>query len=483
MGITSYTFVLAFLPVTLLGWTCLNKKEKYRAADAFLASASLVFIGSYDYRFVFMVLTAVCINYWSARYMGMIKEMGWRKAVMAFLVLVNLGMLVFLKYCNWFRTLYDSDAVLWKLLVPIGISFYTLEQICFIVDTCKSGSMKYSFREYVLFSAYFPVIVSGPILRHDDFIMQLREKGCRSVSAEKVAEGLTGFCLGMGKKVIIASWLGKIAALGFDDVESAKSLTMILSVLAYTLQLYFDFSGYCDIVEGISSMFGFSLPMNFNSPYKAVSIGDFWKRWHMTLTGFLTKYVYIPLGGSRKGKIRQYANIFIVFLVSGFWHGASLTYVLWGIMHGICMVADKIIGKAWLKLPKAVGKAATFIMVALMWVPFRAESIYDTYMIYWTMVFSDRSVVGDFGKHTFAMVAYICEQYMGIARDLIVGTQNIVTVMIMLVLLVVVFRGKNVMEIKKESDKKIGMAVLCGIILFVSVLQFQGVGTFIYEGF
>lgn len=183
--------------------------------------------------------------------------------------------------------------------------------------------------------------------------------------------------------------------------------------------------------------------MNFNSPYKAVSIGDFWKRWHMTLTGFLTKYVYIPLGGSRKGKIRQYANIFIVFLVSGFWHGASLTYVLWGIMHGICMVADKIIGKAWLKLPKAVGKAATFIMVALMWVPFRAESIYDTYMIYWTMVFSDRSVVGDFGKHTFAMVAYICEQYMGIARDLIVGTQNIVTVMIMLVLLVVVFQGKK----------------------------------------
>lgn len=483
MGITSYMFVLAFLPLTLLGWTGLNKKEKYRAADAFLVFASLVFIGSYDYRFVFMILAAVCINYWSARYMSMIKDMGWRKAVMALLVLANLGALVFLKYCNWFGTLFDADAVLWKLLVPIGISFYTLEQICFVVDTCKSGVMKYSFGEYVLFSTYFPVIVSGPILRHDDFIAQLRGEKCRRVSQEDVAEGLIALCLGMGKKVIIASWLGNIAALGFDDVESAKALTMMLSVLAYTLQLYFDFSGYCDIVEGISSMLGFSLPTNFNSPYKAVSIGDFWKRWHMTLTGFLTKYVYIPLGGSRKGKIRQYINIFIVFLVSGFWHGASLTYVLWGIMHGICMVIDKIIGKAWLKLPKAVGKAATFILAALMWIPFRAESVHSTYVIYWTMLFSDKSIVSDFGKHTFATVAYICEKYMGIAHDFIMKAQNIVTVMIMLVLIIVVFQGKNVMEIKKESDKKIGMAVLCAVILFASILQFQGVGTFIYEGF
>lgn len=483
MGITSYEFVMLFLPLTLLGWTIINRANKHNLADAFLVLASLVFMGSYNYRFVFMVLAAVCINYWSARYMGIIKDTRWRKVVMLITVLANLGTLVFLKYCNWFRTLFDTDVVLWKLLVPIGISFYTLEQLCFIVDTYKSGSMKYSFGEYVLFSTYFPVIVSGPILRHDDFITQLREKDCRSVSLEKVAEGLTGFCLGMGKKVIIASWLGNIAALGFDDVESAKALTMMLSVLAYTLQLYFDFSGYCDIVEGISSMLGFSLPTNFNSPYKAVSIGDFWKRWHMTLTGFLTKYVYIPLGGSRKGKIRQYINIFIVFLVSGFWHGASLTYVLWGIMHGICMVIDKIIGKAWLKLPKAVGKAATFILAALMWVPFRAESVHSTYVIYWTMIFSDKSIVSDFGKHTFETVAYICEKYMGIAHDFIMKTQNIVTVMIMLVLIIVVFQGKNVMEIKKESDKKIGMAVLCAVILFASILQFQGVGTFIYEGF
>lgn len=169
--------------------------------------------------------------------------------------------------------------------------------------------------------------------------------------------------------------------------------------------------------------------------------------------------------------------------MSGFWHGASLTYVLWGIMHGICMVADKIIGKAWLKLPKVVGRAATFILVALMWVPFRAESIHSTYVIYWTMVFSDKTIVSDFGKHTFAVVAYICEQYMGITHDWIVKTQNLVTIIIMFVLLAIVFQGKNVMKIKKGSNKKIGLAVLSGIILSATVLHFQEVGTFIYEGF
>ncbi len=328
MGITSYIFVLAFLPFTLFGWTILNRIDKYSLADAFLILVSLIFIGSYDYRFVLIILGTIYINYIGAKYMDRTRQIKWRKVLMVILILANVGVLLLLKYGNWFHMLIDRKAVLWKLIVPIGISFYTLEQVCFIVDTYRNGEMKYTFREYVLFSVFFPVIVSGPILHHSDFIEQLRDRGCRHVSQEYVREGVISFCLGMGKKVIIASWLGKIADLGFNNIESAKCLTMSLSVFAYTLQLYFDFSGYCDIVEGISSMMGFQLPTNFNSPYKASSIGAFWKRWHMTLTNFLTKYVYIPLGGNRKGRMRQYINIFIVFLVSGLWHGASFTYVL-----------------------------------------------------------------------------------------------------------------------------------------------------------
>lgn len=483
MGITSYIFVLGFLPFTMLGWMILNRMNRYEIADMFLVIASLFFIGSYDYRYVLIILGIISFNYLTARHMTKINNPSMCKIVMVVLITVNVGLLVCLKYGNWFRTLIDQDAVLWQLIVPIGISFYTLEQICYIVDTYNNGEMKYTFIEYVMFSTFFPVILSGPILRHDNFILQIREGSCRRASEEKICEGLISFCLGMGKKVIIASWLGKIVSLGFDDVESAKALTMYLSVLAYALQLYFDFSGYCDIVEGASLMIGFNLPTNFNSPYKAVSIADFWKRWHMTLTSFLTKYVYIPLGGGRKGRLRQYINIFIVFTVSGFWHGTSFTYILWGIMHGICMVIDKIIGKVWLRLPKIVGRMLTFIVVTLIWIPFRAESVHDTYVIYWTLVFGDLSISSDFGKYTFPIIAHLCENYTDIALEIIVRVQNFLTVLFMAFLTGCVFMMKNVHEIRVIKKSKLGMAVICGAILFVAVIQFQKVSTFIYEGF
>ncbi len=483
MGITSYVFVLVYFPLMLLGWSGSNKLKKYKLADIILILASIIFIGSYDFRFVCTMLATVCVNYMFAKYINIIKNVGIRKIVVALGIIANLGVLFCLKYCNWIRTLIDSNALLWKLFVPIGISFYTLEQICFLVDSYKNGEMNYTFAEYILFSTYFPVVVSGPIIRHDNFIMQVREKDCRSVSHERISEGLISFCLGMGKKVIVASYLGKIAAMGYDDVGSVGCLTMILSVVAYTLQLYFDFSGYCDIVEGISLMLGFVLPANFNSPYKALSIGEFWKRWHITLTSFLTHYVYIPLGGNRRGKIRQYFNIFIVFLVSGFWHGASLTYILWGMMHGICMVIDKIIFRIWSKIPKFVGRCMTFSMVALMWVPFRTQTIYDAYAVYWTLVFGDRTIVKEFGTNTFPMIAYLCENYLGISGNVVVRMQNCLTILIMLSLIMSIFFMKNVREIRKVMRKSIGGAIICGIILFMALLQFQEVGTFIYEGF
>ena len=482
MGITSYVFVLAFLPITLIGWSILNRLNWYNLADFFLMLVSLIFIGSYDYRFVLIILITVSMNYICVKYMDRIKRSEWRKIVTIILVAVNVGVLFFLKYGNWFRIVINREAVLWKLLIPIGISFYTLEQVRFIVDVYRTGEIKYTFREYVLFSIFFPAIVSGPILRHDDFILQLRSKDCRFILTENVSEGLMSFCLGMGKKVIIASWLGKIAGLGFDNVESTNSVTMLLSVLAYTLQLYFDFSGYCDIVEGVASMMGFKLPMNFNSPYKASSVGEFWKRWHMTLTDFLTRYVYIPLGGNRKGRVRQNINIFIVFLVSGLWHGASFTYILWGMMHGICLIADKIIGKFWAKLPAFVGRCVTFSMVALMWVPFRANSTGDACVIYRRLFWGDKTIVKDLGQYTLPMVTYLCENYVGISQEMLVSVQNITTVLIMILLLGIVFFAKNTRELTKGRNGN-WVAVICGIILFATVLHFQEVGTFIYEGF
>lgn len=253
-----------------------------------------------------------------------------KKAIQYILVIGNLSVLLLLKYANWIRNLIGIINSPWKLILPIGISFYTLEQIMYIIDSCNDNTCNYSFWDYLSYSAFFPVIVSGPIYSHYQYMKQLKEIKFKKISDEKTRQGIISFSLGFGKKVLFASQLGRLVDFGYANVESMSAYAVLLCIISYSLQLYFDFSGYCNIMEGVGLMMGFELPINFASPYKAASIGEFWKKWHITLTNFLTHYVYIPLGGNRKGKFRHAINVLLVFLISGLWHGAELTYVLWG---------------------------------------------------------------------------------------------------------------------------------------------------------
>ena len=301
------------------------------------------------------------------------------RMVLAFGIFANLALLFYFKYTNFFienlNAFLGKDIAYTRLLLPVGISFFTFQQIGWLVDSFSKETRDYSFWEYFLFTVYFPKIAMGPILLHGEFIPQLKDPFRLKADSRNMAQGLMILAVGLFKKVILAEFFAGPVNWGYAQVEILSSTDAFLVMLAYTFQLYFDFSGYCDMAMGISRMFNLELPLNFDSPYKAMSPVEFWKRWHMTLTRFLRKYIYFPLGGSRKGNLRTYMNIMAVFLVSGFWHGAAWTFILWGALHGAAQALNRVFKRQWENLHTAFRWMVTFLFVNLTWVIFRSESI------------------------------------------------------------------------------------------------------------
>lgn len=307
------------------------------------------------------------------------RQDGGRKAILILGILANLGLLFYYKYSNFFlenlNLFLKQDLLLTRILLPVGISFFTFQQVAWLVDSYRGETGGYGFLDYAIFTVYFPKIAMGPILLHREFIPQLKEEARQRMDLMNMSKGLMVFAAGLFKKVILAEFFAGPVAWGFSQVGSLSSSDAFLVMLAYTFQLYFDFSGYCDMAMGISRMFNLELPLNFDSPYKALSPVEFWKRWHMTLTRFLRKYIYFPLGGSRKGNLRTYMNIMAVFLVSGFWHGAAWTFILWGALHGAAQALNRVFKRQWENLHTAFRWMVTFLFVNLTWVIFRSESI------------------------------------------------------------------------------------------------------------
>lgn len=383
MLFNSYIFMLVFLPLVLVGYYGLNYAKQYRLAQAYLIGMSLWFYGYNNIYYLAILIVSVLVNYAISYGMFRLKsdEKTKRKSLLAAGVLLNLGILFYFKYYDFFienmNVLLKKDYNLLHIVLPLGISFYTFQQLSFVIDCYKEECEKYSFLEYASYVTFFPQLIAGPIVYHSELIPQFRDEKNRRINYENLSKGIYAFTLGLAKKVLIADHFSKFVAMGYGNIPDLSSFNVIVIMVCYTLQIYFDFSGYCDMAYGIGYMFNVVLPINFNSPYKSLSIADFWDRWHMTLTRFFTRYVYIPLGGNRRGKIRTYVNVMIVFLVSGFWHGASWTFVLWGVLHGIFMVGHRLFGKYLEKLPKIFRWFGTFSIVSFLWSLFRANSIFQ----------------------------------------------------------------------------------------------------------
>ena len=379
-----------------------------------------------------------------------------------------------------------TDRPFFNILLPLGISFYTLQQIAGLADAYHGNAKNYSFIEYLAFVTFFPQLVAGPIVLSDELIPQFADKNNRIFNYEKFTQGISRFIIGLSKKMLIADLFGHIVDFGFEKVYWIDTASAWIVAVCYSIQLYFDFSGYSDMACGLAGMFGFTLPENFDSPYKAVSIGDFWKRWHMTLTRFFTRYLYIPLGGSRKGKLRTYLNILIVFLVSGLWHGAAWTFVIWGALHGIAMIWDR---RSFLKIKyKWLSGFFTRAFVVVAFIIFRSDNIdFMLRMLKAMFVYNGVSFVPELAS----CLSDLPEFYIltRAVEALMPGMLNAIYLLLITVLLaaaVVILQKKNAAAICteiKEKNYPIAYAVYLAALLGMVVISLNQVSTFLYFNF
>ena len=376
MQFNSYIFILLFLPLSLLFYFLLNRRS------IFAGKLALIFAGAVFYIYA-GAAASVCL--WVSIVFNYILSYALsrcsrgKRLLLAFAVAVNLAALLYFKYRNFYietiGRFLTIDAVTKEIILPLGISFFTFQQIAWIVGVYRQPSAHTGIVDYLLYVLYFPKLIMGPITEPAELLSQFNDPSRKHIDFENLACGARVFSYGLFKKAFFADTFAAAAAWGLEHWTSLASNEVMLVVLSYTFQIYFDFSGYSDMATGVSRMLNIDLPMNFNSPYKALSIRDFWKRWHMSLTGFLTKYIYLPLGGNRKGKLRTYINTMIVFTVSGIWHGANWTFILWGILHGFLSVTERIFEKSWKKLSEAFRWLTTFSTTSLLWLLFASENV------------------------------------------------------------------------------------------------------------
>ncbi len=350
MLFSSVEFLVLFLPITMLGFFLVGRVSRVGAAW-WLAGASIVFYGWWSWRFVPLLVCSVVFNFVCGVAIAKLNASGRHavaKGALVFAIAGDLTLLGYFKYADFllqsWNAVSNSSVPLLHIILPLGISFFTFTQIAFLVDTYRGIARKPRFAHFLLFVTYFPHLIAGPVLHHKEMMPQFGHPSTYRFSWLSFGLGLSIFCLGLFKKTVLADGIAPHVAPAFAAAARGESLHLLMAwggALAYSMRLYFDFSGYSDMAIGLSRMFGITLPLNFNSPYKASNISEFWRRWHMTLSRFLRDYLYIPLGGNRHGTPRRFANLIVVMFLGGLWHGASWTFALWGLLHGLYLVVHE----------------------------------------------------------------------------------------------------------------------------------------------
>lgn len=487
MLFNSYIFIMVFLPAALTGYFLLNHFNKNTWAKAFLLGMSLWFYGYFNYTYLLVILSSIAVNYAVVRKISGARAKdeaaGGRYWLLLGLVF-DIGMLFYFKYFDFFlsnvNAVFGMDFNMRNILLPLGISFFTFQQISYIVDAYRDGTGDETFLDYAVFVTFFPQLIAGPIVTHDELIPQIRDESKHHPDYENISRGLMIFTAGLFKKVIVADTFGSIADWGFADIAALSSIEAVLSIFSYTMQIYFDFSAYSDMAVGIGKMFNFELPVNFNSPYKSFSIIEFWQRWHMTLTRFLRKYIYFPLGGSRKGQVWTYINIMIVFLVSGLWHGAAWTFILWGALHGAAQCLNRFFKKQYENLHKAFQWLLTFIFINATWLIFRVGKISDIKLMLKQLIKGGFTISKSIGAAFKLDELEFFEDVLHISKytDKIPGFNLLA---FYLVSFLVVLNCKNVQERKFNLTAFNSLLTTC--VLVWCICSLSGVMTFLYFNF
>jgi len=391
MLFNSYEFIFVFLPITLGGFFYIGSVGHHRIAISWLVAASLIYYGWWNPAYLGLILGSIFFNYSLGVVLGQKQELPnrWiinKRGLLVIGIMLNLALLGYYKYANFFVNTVNSlggvNFNLEKIILPLAISFFTFQQVAYLIDAYRGEAREYNFLHYCLFVCFFPQLIAGPIVHHKEMLPQFAKEETYKLNSENIAIGFTVFFIGLFKKVVLADTLALYVNPVFGSNGELDLIQSWIGALAYTFQLYFDFSGYSDMAIGISRMFGIRLPVNFNSPYKSQSIIEFWRRWHITLSVFLRDYLYFSLGGNRKGKIRTQVNLMLTMLLGGLWHGAGWTFVVWGGLHGLYLILNHmlrslvtVLGIRHIQdnlITQVVSRLFTFIAVVIGWVFFRA---------------------------------------------------------------------------------------------------------------
>jgi alginate O-acetyltransferase complex protein AlgI len=386
MVFSSTLFLFIFLPVFLIIYYLMPVKLK----NYWTLLSSFIFYAWGEARFALIILLVLSIDFFIVKQMHEKATKKMKKYLMISSVAMKLGLLVYFKYSNFFieninsvLSVFGGEDIIWtKIVLPIGISFFTFQSITYTLDIYwgKTKPLN-SIWDYMLYILLFPQLIAGPIVRYDDVADQIRDRQANETEENRL-QGLYRFVIGLAKKIILANTLGQVADSIINvPIDEVNTMYAWVGILAYSFQLYYDFSGYSDMAIGLGKMIGFKFVENFNNPYASVSITEFWRRWHMTLGTFMKDYLYIPLGGNKvSSNQRLYTNLAIVFVLSGFWHGAGWNFILWGVYHGFFLIMDRIfLAKLLAKFPRAVSVAITFFFTMIGWVFFRIENLKDVF--------------------------------------------------------------------------------------------------------
>ncbi len=464
MVFSSFEFIFLFLPFSVIFYYLILNFQGRRFVAPFLFLVSLFYYGYWKPENVWIILASIFINYFVGQ--RIYHATVHRKALFLCGLCFNIGLLVFYKYTDFiilsFNDLLSSQIPVQNILLPIGISFFTFQQIAYLSDiyTKKHIPTEKNFASYCCFICFFPQLVAGPIVHYKEMMPQFSK--VHGFNSANFFQGLELFSIGLAKKVLIADNLSPLVGYCFDTVDKLSMLEALLGSVAYSLQLYFDFSAYTDMALGCALFFNIKLPQNFNSPYKALDIQDFWRRWHMTLSRWLRDYLYIPLGGNRGSSFATCRNVFITFLIGGLWHGASWTFVLWGAMHGAALIIHRLWTSVLkLKLPSIIAWAITLSFVNLAWIVFRCTS-FERVKFY----FASLCGVNGFG---------FSGEFKIFALEAMLGTNfpyafSIVVGFILCCCALVVF-AKNSTEMLDDANAKPIRHIFCGILLAISLFM------------
>lgn len=486
MLFNSYIFIFAFLPITFFAYFYLASKKLIIGAKAFLVFASLFFYSWWNVIYLPLILGSILFNF--AIGVSLSKDDHVKiskKTIIVFGIVINLLLLSYFKYMDFFisntNLLLGSNMTLFHIVLPLGISFFTFTQIAYIVDAYRGEVKEMDYLNYSLFVTFFPHLLAGPILHHKEIMPQFNNINNFVKNYRNIAMGIFLFSMGLFKKVIIADTFALWAINGFDNAEALSLIEAWATSLSYTFQLYFDFSGYTDMALGVALLFNIKLPINFNSPYKAISIQDFWRRWHITLSRFLRDYIYIPLGGNRNGEFHTYNNLFVVFLIGGLWHGASWMFVAWGALHGVAIIIHRVWNQMGIKMNTIIAWFITFNFINITWIFFRAKEWDDATKVLSGMFGLNGIVLSEkYEKYLSFLHSFKQVTFGNITQH--VGDDSIILIWLIIgFILILFFKNSNQ---KLENFKFNYITILLSIALFIgSILSLNKVSEFLYFNF